>query len=97
MDHSHSLSEVLAGWIIGIIVATVFLRHALNTDFERPRPLWSAASLIVVSTLAYGHTAPIQYLIDVHSPAIHRHVPSISALLGHIGFRAQAQEAAATK
>jgi membrane-associated phospholipid phosphatase len=97
LNLSHSWSEVVVGWVIGVAVAVSFLRAALGAKFERPRPMWSAASLLVVSALAYGHTAPIQDLIDAHSPAIHRHAPSVSALLGRIGFRAHAQDAVAAK
>jgi hypothetical protein len=97
LDHSHSLPEVVAGWILGVAVSAVFLRKALQAEFSQPMPAWSALSLIAVSTLAYGHTAPIQYLIDEHSPAIHRHVPAVSALLNHVGFRAESHEAASTK
>lgn len=97
MDLSHSWSEVVVGWVLGVAVAASFLSRALGTTFERPRPMWSAASLIAIAAMAYGHTAPIQDLIDAHSPAIHRRAPSVSALLGHIGFSAHVQDAAATK
>lgn len=82
MDHSHSFPEVIAGWILGTLVAAFFLRIAINVELARFRPVWSTLSLLLVSTLAYGHKAPLQYFIDAHSSAIHRHVPSVIAFLG---------------
>lgn len=84
MDHSHSFPEVIAGWFLGTLVAVFFLRTAIKVEFERFRPVWFTRSLLLVSTLAYGHEAPLQYLIDAHSSAIHRHVPSVMTFLGHI-------------
>lgn len=96
MDHSHSLSEVFAGWVLGALVAAVFLRTALYVEFERFRPVWSTISLLLVSMLAYGHTAPLQHLIDAHSPAIHNHAHSVIALFRQIRYRTQTYEAAPT-
>jgi hypothetical protein len=70
-DHSHSLSEVVSGWMIGALVAAVFLRAALNAEIERSRPVGATVILLLVSLLAYGHRAPFQRLINTHSPAIH--------------------------
>ncbi|MFL9988089.1 phosphatase PAP2 family protein [Paraburkholderia sediminicola] len=84
MDHSHSFPEAIAGWFLGTLVAVFFLRAAINVEFERFRPVGFTLSLLLVSTLAYGHEAPLQDLIDAHSPAIHRHMPSVRAILGQI-------------
>jgi membrane-associated phospholipid phosphatase len=70
IDHSHSLSEVAAGWLVGALVAAVFLRTALRIKVERFRPMGPTVILLLVSMLAYGHRAPFQRLIDTHSPAI---------------------------
>ena len=91
MDHSHSLPEVLSGWVLGALVAAVFLRSALKVEFDRPRPFWSAISLLLVSTLAYGHKAPLQDLIEAHAAEIHRHAPSVAALFHPIRYRTQSQ------
>lgn len=89
MDHSHSLPEVLSGWVLGALVATVFLRSALKVEFERPRPMGSAISLLLVSALAYGHKAPLQDLIETHAPEIHERVPSVAALFHPFLYRIQ--------
>jgi ABC-type uncharacterized transport system permease subunit len=69
-DHSHSLSEVAIGWVVGAVVGAVFLRACVNAKLEQFRPMAVTITLLVVSTLAYGHTTPFQRLIDGHSPAI---------------------------
>ncbi|WP_027800812.1 phosphatase PAP2 family protein [Paraburkholderia dilworthii] len=94
MDQSHSLPEVVAGWILGALVGLVFLRTALSVQFERPRPAWSAASLLFVCALAYGHQAPLQRLIETRSPQIHSHAHSIMALAGRVKYRIQSYEGA---
>jgi membrane-associated phospholipid phosphatase len=87
MDHSHSLPEVLSGWVLGALVAAIFLRSALKIEFDRPKPMWSAASLLLVSALAYGHKAPFQDMIEAHAPEIHRRAPSVAALFHPIQYR----------
>ena len=89
MDHSHSLPEVLSGWVLGALVATVFLRSALKVEFERPRPMGSAISLLLVSALAYGHKAPLQDLIETRAPEIHERVPSVAVLFHPFLYRIQ--------
>jgi membrane-associated phospholipid phosphatase len=96
MDHSHSLPEVLAGWLLGALVAAIFLRVALSASFEHVRPVWSTVSLLLVCTLAYGHKAPFQDMINAHSPAIHRHAPSFTALFHQLRYRFQRHEPTAT-
>jgi membrane-associated phospholipid phosphatase len=80
VDHSHSLPEVISGWFLGALVAVLFLRTVINQQFARITPIWSTLSLLLICTLAYGHEAPFQYLIDAHAPQIHRHVLSVMAL-----------------
>lgn len=84
MDHSHSLPEVIAGWLLGVLVAVFFLRTEINVESERIGPVWFTLSLLLVSTLAYGHKAPLQYLIDAHSSEIHRPIPAVKAFPGQI-------------
>jgi len=83
-DHSHTLPEMLSGWVLGALVGMAFLRAVLKTEFEHPRPSWSAISVLLVSTLAYGHKAPIQNVIEANAQGIHRRAPSINALFGRI-------------
>jgi len=92
MDLSHSVPEVISGWILGAVVALLFLRKALSVEFERPRPAWSAASFLCVCVLAYGHQAPLQRLIETRSPQIHSHAHSIMALAGRVKYRIQSYE-----
>ncbi|CAH2902644.1 MULTISPECIES: phosphatase PAP2 family protein [Paraburkholderia] len=92
MDLSHTLPEVIAGWILGAIVGLMFLRKALSEQSERARPAWLAASLLFVCALAYGHQAPLQRLIETRSPQIHSHAHSIMALAGRVKYRIQTYE-----
>jgi hypothetical protein len=93
MDHSHTPPEMLSGWVLGALVAMIFLRTALKAEFKHPRPVWSAISIVLVSTLAYGHKAPIQHLIEAHAPGIHRRAPSVTALYDQIRYRIHAHVA----
>jgi hypothetical protein len=97
VDHSHSLPEVIAGWLLGVLVAAFFLRTAVNVEFERFKPVWSTISLLLVSTLAYGHKAPLQYLIETRSPEIRNHTPSVVALLSRIRYRVLSHDATSAK
>ncbi len=92
MDLSHSVPEVVTGWILGALVALLFLRKALAADFEGARPAWSAASFLCVCVLAYGHQAPLQRLIETRSPQLHSHAHSIMAFAGRVKYRIQSYE-----
>jgi membrane-associated phospholipid phosphatase len=70
VDHSHSLAEVISGWIVGATVALLFLRAYTRSD-ARPRyPMGAIAGFALVAMLAYGHRAPFEMMIDIHSPAL---------------------------
>lgn len=97
VDHSHSLPEVISGWLLGALVALIFLRAAVNVEPERFRAIWPTLSLLLVSTLAYGHKAPLQHLIETRSPQIRTHVPSIMAALGRIRYRIQSYDATSAR
>jgi hypothetical protein len=97
MNHSHSLPEVVIGWLLGVLVAALFLRSAIHVEFERFRPIWSTLSLLLVSTLAYGHEAPFQYLIETRSPEIRSHTPSVVALLNRVRYRVLSHEVTSAK
>ncbi|WP_269503481.1 phosphatase PAP2 family protein [Burkholderia sp. IMCC1007] len=69
-DHSHTIPEVIAGWLLGALVALVFL-HAYDRAYKRAfSPRIAAACLLLVSGIAYGHRAPFQQMIDTHSPQL---------------------------
>lgn len=97
MDHSHSLPEVMAGWLLGVLVAALFLRTAVNVEFERCKPVWSTFGLLLVSTLAYGHEAPFEYLIETRSPEIRNHAHSFTALLGRVRYRVLSHDATSAR
>lgn len=67
-DDAHTPSEVVAGWIVGSLVALSFVwRHGAPRVDARYR-LLAAGSLIAVSAVAYGRHAPIQAAIELYSP-----------------------------
>jgi membrane-associated phospholipid phosphatase len=67
-DDAHTISEVIAGWALGLLVTVLLLRwHSVPTLPAKLRPL-AAGSLLTVSAVAYGHHAPIQTAIERYSP-----------------------------
>ncbi|MFM0362154.1 phosphatase PAP2 family protein [Paraburkholderia sediminicola] len=68
LDDAHTVSEVFAGWGVGSLVTVLFVywRNAPVLP-ARFRPL-AIVSLLGISTVAYGHHAPIQEAIDTYSP-----------------------------
>lgn len=97
LNHSHSLPEVISGWLLGVVMALFFLRTAVNVEFDRFKPVWSTVSLLLVSSLTYGHEAPFEYLIETRSPQLHKHMPSVTAFLGRIRYRIQSHDATSAK
>lgn len=97
VDQSHSVPEVVAGWVLGAFVALFFLRTAVNVELERFKPMWPTLSLLLVSTLAYGHKAPFEHLIETRSPQIRNHMPSVMAVLGRIRYRTQSYDATSAR
>jgi membrane-associated phospholipid phosphatase len=82
--HSHSISEVTLGWIVGTIAAVSFLRVALRMPlqpFGPFQPVWSTLSLLAVAILTYGHTAPFQDLIEEKSVTLREHTPRLACVL----------------
>ena len=75
--HSHSVAEVFVGWAVGAIAASSFLWTALRVEFRPFRPVWSTLCLLVVSTFAYGHTAPFQDLIEEKSAVLRERTPTL--------------------
>ncbi|HDR8926785.1 phosphatase PAP2 family protein [Burkholderia vietnamiensis] len=68
LDHSHTVPEVVAGWLLGAAVALAFLRAYGDAQPRAFSPRIAAVSLLLVSSIAYGHRAPFQQMIDTHSP-----------------------------
>ncbi|HEY1999755.1 phosphatase PAP2 family protein [Paraburkholderia sp.] len=67
-DKAHTLSEVIAGWTLGMVVTLLFVSWKETPLLSsRLRP-YAIASLVAVSAAAYGHHAPIQDAIDNYSP-----------------------------
>jgi hypothetical protein len=69
-DNSHTTPEVIAGWLIGGLVALLFLREFGEADASPFHPLAATAGLLLLSTVAYGHRAPLQEMIDGYSPVL---------------------------
>jgi len=65
----HTVSEVIAGWMLGVLVTVLLLRKWKQAPVLPPwlRPV-AAGSVLVVSGVAYGHHAPIQAAIETYSP-----------------------------
>ena len=67
-DHSHTIPEVVIGWLLGALVALVFLRIYDRAHKRSVSPRIAAVCLLLVSGIAYGNRAPFQQMIDTHSP-----------------------------
>ena len=72
-DEAHTVSEIVAGWILGAIVASLFVRAFLSAHIKLRRPVIAAVSLLLVSTVSYGHHAPFQTIIERYSPWLCNH------------------------
>lgn len=69
-DHAHTVPEVIAGWLLGGAIAALFVRGLARSKARLFRPAVTAAGLLMVTTVAYGHHAPIQAMIDKYSPGV---------------------------
>ncbi|RQZ09489.1 phosphatase PAP2 family protein [Burkholderia sp. Bp9031] len=67
-DHAHTVSEVTTGWIIGTLVTVTLLRWKAAPVLLPWRRSPAAASMLAVSSIAYGYSSPIQAAIDTYSP-----------------------------
>ncbi|RQR28822.1 MULTISPECIES: phosphatase PAP2 family protein [unclassified Burkholderia] len=69
LNDAHTASEVIAGWMLGVLVTVTLLKRWRDAPILPPwlRPL-AAGSVLVVSGIAYGHHAPIQAAIETYSP-----------------------------
>jgi membrane-associated phospholipid phosphatase len=69
-DHAHTVPEVIAGWLLGAAVAALFIRSLTRSDARLFRPAVAAIGLSLVTTLAYGHHAPFEAMIEEYSPGL---------------------------
>lgn len=69
-DHAHTVPEVIAGWLLGAAVAALFIHSLTRSDVKLFRPAVAAIGLSLVTTLAYGHHAPFQAMIEDYSPGL---------------------------
>jgi membrane-associated phospholipid phosphatase len=97
LNGSHSAPEVISGCLLGVVVALLFLRTAVKFEFERVKPVWPTLSLLLVSSITYGHEAPFERLIETRSPQLHRHVPSVTAMISRMRFGLESHEATSAK
>jgi len=68
VQDAHTPIEVVAGWMLGSAIAIYFLQRFFKASRRMPRSLVGGLGLLLVSTIAYGHHAPIQQLIVRYSP-----------------------------
>ena len=69
-DHAHTVPEVIAGWLLGGAIGTLFVHTLSRSEARLFRPAASAVALLFVTTVAYGHHAPFQAMIDKYSPGV---------------------------
>jgi hypothetical protein len=70
LDDAHSVSEVVAGWTLGLFVTMLLIRWKPFPPLPRRLRPFVAGSLLTVSAVAYGHHVPIQAAIDRYSPLL---------------------------
>ncbi len=93
LDHSHTIIEAVIGWLVGAAVAASFLRRCRAAGLTPVRPIAAATALLLVSSLAYGHTTPLEAMIDKYSPALVSHLlPGAQLSWGSIVSCSQAQK-----
>lgn len=69
-DHAHTVSEVTIGWIIGMLIMVTLLRWKAAPVLLPWRRSPAAASMLAVSSIAYGYCSPIQAAIENYSPLL---------------------------
>jgi len=70
-EDAHSASEVIVGWMLGVLVTVMLLKRWTDAPILPPalRPL-AVVSTLVVSAIAYGYHAPIQAAVEMYSPLV---------------------------
>jgi membrane-associated phospholipid phosphatase len=69
-DDAHSVTEVIAGWMLGAALAVLFVRNFVHSGVQLAKPRFAALGLLLVASVAYGRHAPIQQWIEVYSPGV---------------------------
>ncbi|SAK69697.1 phosphatase PAP2 family protein [Caballeronia ptereochthonis] len=67
MQDAHTPAEVVAGWLLGAVIAALLLLRVFDKPRKMPRALVAGAGLLAVSSIAYGHHAPFQRMIEHYS------------------------------
>ncbi|KNH08815.1 Membrane-associated phospholipid phosphatase [Candidatus Burkholderia brachyanthoides] len=67
LTNAHSTAEVIAGWLLGTAIAVSLLIRVFQQPRTMPRAVVAGVALLAVSTLAYGHHAPFQAMIERYS------------------------------
>jgi hypothetical protein len=67
-DDAHTVSEVIAGWGVGSLVTILFVYRKNAPVLPARFQPFIIVSLLGISTVAYGHHAPIQEAIELYSP-----------------------------
>ncbi|BBU28209.1 hypothetical protein BTHE68_19430 [Burkholderia sp. THE68] len=67
MQDAHAPAEVVAGWVLGAAIAGLFLARVFDQPRKMPRALAAGVGLLAVSSIAYGHHAPFQRMIEHYS------------------------------
>lgn len=68
VQDAHTPIEVVAGWFLGSGVALIFLRRFFGQPRKMTGSLFAGLGLLAVSTIAYGHHAPVQQILAAYSP-----------------------------
>lgn len=66
-DNAHTIPEVIVGWLLGALIAGVFVRKLGRSGAPLFRPAITSVVLLLVTSLAYGRHAPIQSIIEQYS------------------------------
>jgi membrane-associated phospholipid phosphatase len=67
IQDAHTPSEVVVGWMLGATIAAMLLVRVFEQPRKMPRAFAAAAGLLAVSSIAYGHHAPFQRMIEHYS------------------------------
>ncbi|AET89891.1 MULTISPECIES: phosphatase PAP2 family protein [Caballeronia] len=67
MQDAHTPAEVVAGWMLGAAIAAMFLARVFDRPRKMPSALVAGLGFLAVSSIAYGHHAPFQRMIEHYS------------------------------
>jgi membrane-associated phospholipid phosphatase len=69
-DNAHTISEVISGWLLGATIATLFVRAFERSGARLFFPYMAPLSLMLIASVAYGHHAPFQKMIEDYSHGV---------------------------